>query len=193
MSERDGRTADAFELHAQPLLQDAACARLIEDHARMNWYTGTVGKSGDVVTSKDIDIRRCQVAVFSSNDTLARIEAMANALFPTQTNARLGFHTRDMPTILRYRPGDFFDWHVDTGRDDRVACGRVVSFSIQLSDPEEYSGGDLEFNTVLNDNQRAYLRNRGHIVIFPSRAAHRVTAITAGIRYAAVGWLHFIT
>ena len=37
-----------------------------------------------------------------------------------------------------------YEWHMDCG--DGTASQRKISVTVQLSDPDEYEGGDLEFN-----------------------------------------------
>jgi len=95
----------------------------------------------------------------------------------------LGFHQELQ--LTRYTEGDFFDWHLDFGAGESSA--RKLSMTIQLSDPDEYEGGDLEF--MINQKTVKVPRKQGTIVIFPSFIMHRVTPITKGIRQSIVGWV----
>ncbi len=95
----------------------------------------------------------------------------------------LGFHQELQ--LTRYAEGDFFDWHLDFGAGDISA--RKLSMTIQLSDPDTYEGGDLQF--MINQNIVTAPREKGTIVIFPSFIMHRVTPITKGIRQSIVGWV----
>lgn len=63
---------------------------------------------------------------------------------------------------------------------------RKVSVTVQLSSPEEYEGGDLEFNL---GNVISGPREQGAAVIFPSFYLHRVTPITKGVRKSFVLWV----
>ena len=65
---------------------------------------------------------------------------------------------------------------------------RKLSFSLLLSDPDTYQGGNFEFKGV---NEKAYLapRHRGTIILFDSRTKHRVTKVTKGVRKSIVGWV----
>ena len=58
---------------------------------------------------------------------------------------------------------------------------------VQLSDEEEYEGGDLQF--MINNKIVDAPRKKGTIVIFPSFIMHRVTQITKGTRQSIVGWV----
>ncbi|WP_431166157.1 2OG-Fe(II) oxygenase [Tenacibaculum halocynthiae] len=95
----------------------------------------------------------------------------------------LGFHQELQ--LTRYSEGDFFDWHLDFGAGEISA--RKLSMTIQLSDPNDYEGGDLQF--MINKEIVTAPREKGTIVIFPSFIMHRVTPITKGTRQSIVGWV----
>lgn len=95
----------------------------------------------------------------------------------------LGFHQELQ--LTRYSEGDFFDWHLDFGAGG--ISSRKLSMTIQLSDPDEYEGGDLQF--MINDKIVDAPREKGTIIIFPSFIIHRVTPITKGTRQSIVGWV----
>jgi len=89
------------------------------------------------------------------------------------------------PQYMVYRDSErgHFDWHMDTGSRPP----RKLSLTIQLSEPTNYEGGDLQFNlgaTVLTAP-----RDRGAAIAFPSHTIHRVTPITSGTRKAIVAWV----
>lgn len=95
----------------------------------------------------------------------------------------LGFHQELQ--LTRYTERDFFDWHLDFGAGEISA--RKLSLTVQLSDPEEYEGGDLQF--MMNDKAVNAPRKKGTVVVFPSFIMHRVTPITKGTRQSIVGWV----
>lgn len=86
--------------------------------------------------------------------------------------------------IIRYRKGDYFDWHYDMFHE--LSKTRKVNFTIQLSDETEYEGGDLEFFQLNVGN----MKKKGSVIIYPSYLPHRITPITKGTRYAMVGHLN---
>lgn len=92
---------------------------------------------------------------------------------------------RETLQLARYGEGDFFDWHLDFG--GAGTAHRKLSLTVQLSDPDEYEGGDLQF--MINNNVVSAPRDLGTIVIFPSFILHRVTEITRGSRESIVGWV----
>ena len=81
--------------------------------------------------------------------------------------------------------GGHYDWHVDIG--PKNISHRKVSIVVQLSDPSEYDGGDLE---LWNGGAiKSIFRGRGTTVLFPSFTMHRVTPVTRGLRKSLVLWV----
>jgi PKHD-type hydroxylase len=74
--------------------------------------------------------------------------------------------------------------HLDLGGD---SLSRKLSFSLQLTDPVTYDGGDLQFHYG-NGAERAP-KARGKIIVFPSFVLHEVTPVTRGVRNSLVGWV----
>jgi PKHD-type hydroxylase len=64
---------------------------------------------------------------------------------------------------------------------------RKLSITIQLSNSDDYEGGDLE---LLYDKEPYKLdRSRGTFLVFPSFMLHRVTPVTRGTRWSLVAWI----
>jgi PKHD-type hydroxylase len=64
---------------------------------------------------------------------------------------------------------------------------------VQLSDPKDYKGGELEFQFRNTDDPTPTrpcleILPRGSIVVFPSFVWHRVKPVTEGTRYSLVIW-----
>lgn len=86
--------------------------------------------------------------------------------------------------LAKYDKEGHFDWHMDFGK---TQSKRKLSLSIQLSDPETYEGGNLQF--LLNNQPHDAPRGLGTLIIFPSYVMHRVTPVTSGSRMSIVGWV----
>lgn len=85
-----------------------------------------------------------------------------------------------------------YDWHQDIGPGD-LPSRRKVSITIQLSETDEYEGGELQITTggdVSNNwGARSCPRGAGVAVLFPSYMMHRVSPVTAGTRKSIVLWV----
>jgi PKHD-type hydroxylase len=87
--------------------------------------------------------------------------------------------------ILRYDEGGHFRaWHSDAGYD--AGDRRLVSVSVELSPLGDHEGGILEI--IPDTVGRPRTLERGGARFFPSRAIHRVTPVTKGVRHALVIW-----
>lgn len=111
---------------------------------------------------------------------------------------------------LNYSIDDFIHWHVDHsiecmykpivtnkhGAESQLLRNelaskyeliRKISFSLQLSDEDEYEGGSLEFLSECN-NKSIAPKTKGSLICFDSRTRHRVTKVKKGTRKALAGW-----
>src|SRR5258705_4027891 len=87
--------------------------------------------------------------------------------------------------FIRYDEGGKFDWHLDCGGDR--TCTRKLSVTVQLTPPDDYVGGGLEFCPQGELHRSRY---HGAATVFPSMLAHRVTPIERGVRHSIVAWIH---
>jgi len=84
----------------------------------------------------------------------------------------------------RYEPGMHYGSHVD---DALMQGTRTdVSFTLFLSDPDNYDGGELVVESASGED--AVKLAAGSLVAYPSTTLHHVAAVTRGTRLAAVGW-----
>ena len=113
-----------------------------------------------------------------------------------------------------YGVGEYYHWHTDSSiavhykpkfqtsarestKDDNYLRDRTsienelvrkISFSLQLSDPDDYEGGNIQFIDESNKNYIAP-RQKGSLIIFDSRTKHRVCKVRSGVRKSIVGWV----
>jgi PKHD-type hydroxylase len=79
-----------------------------------------------------------------------------------------------------------YGWHQDIGPG--WLSQRKVSITVQLSGPDEYEGGDLQYWQG-GDGYLTAPKEKGVVFIFPSYMMHRVTRVTTGIRRSFVLWV----
>ncbi len=81
-------------------------------------------------------------------------------------------------------PSGKYGKHVDRGMNIPV---RKLSISIQLTNPEEYEGGELYLYTT--DEGDLMDKTQGTLILFPSYVLHEVTPVTKGTRNSLVTWV----
>ncbi len=94
-----------------------------------------------------------------------------------------GFGESFQITLYDSAEEGFYDWHMDMGAP---GITRKLTTVIQLTDPADYDGGNLEIfctNTV-----QSVHKERGWAVTFPSFVMHRVSPVTRGERWVLVAW-----
>lgn len=79
-----------------------------------------------------------------------------------------------------------YTWHMDKGTMGGSAP-RKLSLVLQLSDPSEYEGGDLELMAGAEPIMAE--KKKGLVYAFPSWVMHRVTPVTKGTRRTLVVWI----
>lgn len=116
--------------------------------------------------------------------------------------------------FTKYEEGEFYNWHSDVSNRDyyqpkitnipskstgheglqkdflnlNTEYVRKISFTLQLSHPDDYEGGNVQF---IDDENRSFMapRQRGAIILFDSRTRHRVLKVRKGVRRSIVGWV----
>ena len=89
-------------------------------------------------------------------------------------------------TVYHGNEGGHYDWHVDRGRG--LPEERQLTFSVQLSEPSDYEGGELQIRAA---NKISVAPNTfGTVIVFPSYNLHRVTPVPAGTRRSLVCWVN---
>lgn len=87
--------------------------------------------------------------------------------------------------FAEYKEGDFIHSHLDMGN---TMIPRKLTLSVQLTDENDYEGGDIEVMTSA-EHPLKLSRQRGAVLVFPSYIMHRVTPVTRGVRHSLVGWV----
>ncbi|NLA34391.1 MAG: 2OG-Fe(II) oxygenase [Actinobacteria bacterium] len=145
----------------------------------------------------DDDIRRSRTSWLAPDDDTWWIYDKL-AKLAERANRRYGFELTGFGEDLQFtaydEPGSFYSWHQD-GLDGGVS-NRKLSIVVQLSDPEEYTGGELQFFETIEDyddeqliEYRHAASQRGTAIVFPSFEYHRVLPMRTGQRYSLVSWV----
>lgn len=102
--------------------------------------------------------------------------ALRNAAIP-ETFVKIMFN--------RYDSGMSYGAHVD---EAFIAGARTdLSFTLFLSDPNSYEGGELVIKR--DDGDEQVKLPKGSLYLYPSNTIHYVAPVTSGSRLSAVGWI----
>ena len=82
--------------------------------------------------------------------------------------------------------GGYLDWHMDIGLGE--VNRRKLATTVQLSDANDYEGGDFQVWYGGSENFITLPREKGDVLIMPTFYLHNITPITKGERRALVYW-----
>jgi PKHD-type hydroxylase len=152
-------------------------------HAQRNALVGS--SNGGVV---DPSIRRSQISwLNNSEETKWVFEKLAGVV--SKINAQYyrfdltGFGESIQLTAYDQSENGMYGWHQDYG----AGISRKLSVVVQLTDPAEYEGGNLQVMT--SGEPQNVRKQRGLIALFPSYILHQVTPVTQGNRQSLVAWV----
>lgn len=146
-------------------------AEFVDGRASAGWTASPVKKNEQAAF--DLAVEECR-------------ERVQTALLGHETFQIFAFPKHIIgPAFARYRPGDHYGAHTD----DAIMGGvrTDISFTIFLSDPQSYDGGELVIETAAGvDTVKAA---RGSLFAYPAVTLHRVAPVTRGERLVAIGWV----
>ena len=87
--------------------------------------------------------------------------------------------------ISRYEPGMNYGTHFDDAFIEGVRTD--LSFTLFLSEPDTYEGGELELTTP--SGSQAIKLPAGCAIVYPSDHLHAVLPVSSGVRLTVVGWV----
>ena len=99
-----------------------------------------------------------------------------------------GVRLTEPAQFTEYPKGGFYDWHMDLnafGQDGQNPI-RKISMTLLLSDPKDFTGGDLMFSEM-GDTKPLPLK-QGQAIFFASFLRHKVAPVKKGIRRSMVMW-----
>jgi len=165
---------------------DEELSKIIEIGDRLAIKTATVGKDSAV----NNDIRKSSTGWMQlTNETQFIYDKLG--FIARQLNGQFfdfdiwGF-VEDLQYTIYEGDGEHYAWHLDRG-GATSDTPRKLSMVLQLTDPKEYEGGELEI--FEGPTPTKIKREKGLISAFPSFILHRVTPVTKGTRKTLVVWL----
>ncbi|MBD2090162.1 Fe2+-dependent dioxygenase [Microcoleus sp. FACHB-1515] len=157
----------------QTILTQLEASKFVDGKTTAGWYARTVKHNQQL----DRQAESAEVLKAIVQTALKRNVLFQMVVQPKQVHSLL---------FSRYESGMSYGTHVDnalmggTWRSD-------VSFTIFLSEPEHYEGGELVVEAM--DGDRPIKLAAGAAIVYPSSYLHRVEPVTAGVRQVVVGWV----
>lgn len=172
---------------------------------RQNWqmWQGVSRETIDFILKEIEPLEYVEAKIFSGNKKKDKVRrshikwcshnnAIRNILwsFVSQSNRNaFGFDVTDIGDIqyTEYLAIDegHYDIHHDIDWNSEKFFDRKLSITVQLSEPEEYQGGDFEFTECKSPTDYKKL---GTVLVFPSYLQHKVTPVIKGKRKSLVAW-----
>jgi PKHD-type hydroxylase len=160
----------------------------LQEQAQKADQRGQLGNANNQENLKQI--RRSQISWMHKNqdnswvfERLAHITSSLNA-----ENFRFdltGFGEPLQLTNYDQSEHGMYGWHVDYG--GKLTPSRKLSLVLQLADPSQYEGGNLQI--TIGPQAQTVPKKRGLVVAFPSYVLHQVTPVTSGSRQSLVAWV----
>lgn len=174
----------------KPGFSDEELDKIYKDVAFLPFQEGKTGTTDDGVDKK---MRSSQIKwIFPSKQWEWLYDKLMNMIIEANDNL-WHFNITSLLDSIQYTEyhaseNGHYGWHQDLGSG--MLSTRKISVTVQLSDPSEYDGGDLEyFSGGDPENAMKVERNKGLVFIFPSFMMHRITPVTRGIRRSFVLWI----
>jgi PKHD-type hydroxylase len=156
----------------------------LQQKAKEASQAAQVGGFGDV----NSNIRRSQVSWLDNNPNTKWVFEKLNDVVSQLNADHFRFNLTGFGEVLQLTNYDqsengMYGWH----QDYNGKVSRKLSLTVQLTDPSEYEGGNLQVMTTgIPVNVR---KQRGLIAAFPSYVLHQVTPVTQGSRQSLVAWV----
>jgi PKHD-type hydroxylase len=136
------------------------------------------------------EIRRSKVGwIDISNETKWIFDRLAAASIEANVEMNWNFDLIGFGDTLQYtqyfgEDEGHYSWHADIGPG---VSHRKLSIIVQLSDEEDYEGGDI--NLKIGSRDLDLPKKRGGVIVFPSFILHRVLPVIEGNRKSLVAWI----
>lgn len=164
------------------------CAKIISIASESEFQKSrTIGALSEEVSlfTEDNPIRKSKNSWISWKEETDWIYQKLTAFALDANRNRYGFQLSgflENLQVTKYDKGDYYGVHQDYGAGK--ISNRKLSMVVQLTDPNEYEGGELD---ILGAGSTP--KEQGSIIVFPAFNPHQVLKMTKGTRYSLVAWI----
>ena len=169
---------------------DQELAKIYRDVASLSFHEAATGENNNTT---DKSIRSSSIKWIPQSQEWAWLYDKMMSMIVEANNALWKFDLHSALDSIQYTEyydvqDGHYDWHQDIGPGHLST--RKISITVQLSDTDDYEGGDLEyFRGGDISNAEKAPRGKGVVFIFPSYMMHRVAPVTKGTRRSFVLWV----
>ena len=168
---------------ANNVFRSDECRRIVEFSQQLVPTQGTLGADLKLnLTKRDSHT----VRLTPDMNTRWIYDKMDAAIGSANMSYRFDLSGFEAFQVASYTNGGHYDWHMDIGKGPTST--RKLGISLQLSDGNDYEGGDMEFRG--GGAPPVAPREIGTMIVFPSFMHHRITPVSRGVRYSLVAWVH---
>jgi len=179
-----------FHAGVKNFLSNEECKKIIKIAKNKNLEQGKIynKEKEDVLNVKDV--RDSNICWLYPIDDLNWLFTKIGQTCLELNKSYFGFDLNGISEPLQFTnykaPSGKYGKHIDSGGSQLISI-RKLSISIQLTDPNEYEGGEL----ILYDSEKENImeKEQGALIVFPSFVLHEVKPVTKGERNSLVCWI----
>lgn len=166
------------------------CDAIVEECELQEFKKGRVGGTGDGELNEEVrdsDI----VWIYPTNTNEWIFHRMASLAGRINFDKfQLDIDCFDGFQYSKYKTEGHYEWHTDIVEQPRnPQLHRKLSFSLMLTEPSEYEGGELLINLTGDSSKSKNLKcEKGDLIMFYSYLPHKVSPVTKGQRISLVTW-----
>lgn len=177
-------------------VDDEVIKKILEVTSKLQLFDAQVGSKNNLDAKADSETRRSKTAFLNPTDPEHNdiFNLLTNFFYQANVSA-FGVNLSRLNDIqyTEYLSEDegFYTMHQDCFLESEKLSDRKLSLTMQLSDSNEYEGGDFIFDTafVSTKPDRRLLKKKGAVLVFPSFMTHKVEPVTKGKRKSLVAWI----
>ena len=168
------------------------CAKILEDGLKIESKDASLGVSGMSETT-DTSYRRSKTRFIYSNDPT--FEWLFDRIWKMgiQVNREwFNFHITNLSYIQLAEYDESYQGeykkHQDVFWINNDQYHRKLTCLIQLTDPNDYEGGDFEVYDLTQYPDAVAIKQQGTAIFIPSFVTHAALPVTKGTRYSLAVW-----
>lgn len=175
-----------FYAGVKNFLSNEECKKIIEIGKNKNLEQAKISNKKEIL---NVNVRDSNICWLDQTDNLNWLFTKIGQACLEINKSRFRFDLNGISEPLQFTnykaPSGKYDKHVDEGPG--LVSVRKLSISIQLTDPNEYEGGEL----ILYNSETPNVmdKEQGTLIVFPSYVLHEVKPVTKGERNSLVCWV----